>query len=237
MAGQSGINLTSVFFYFPIKPIFQINDQIIKSRIPYNLIHMKKSNIVTKLRTNGNPLVIVFTLLVLLILISHPILGKKSVAIAQSTNIRLPNATINPPSIPTGKYNIQSNGLHGSLNITSLDSGGKINGTIDLYPWGGPASQITGYFDEISGKITFVRVVGIQPSDIEVYTGYKFGNTIADCIDGTGPGSCFDLATFAGTFKSFSPSNKTGLESPNAKRNTFGWYASHIPQPCPACPG
>src|SRR4051812_1637839 len=116
MAGQSDINLTSVFFYFSIKLIFQINDQIIKSRIPYNLLHMKKSNIVEKLRTNSNPLVIVFTLLVLSILISHPILGKKSVVIAQSTNITLPNATINPPYIPTGEYNIQSNGLHGSLN-------------------------------------------------------------------------------------------------------------------------
>jgi hypothetical protein len=150
--------------------------------------------------------------------------------------MRLPDETIIPPSIPTGEYNIQSNGLHGSFNITSLDSEGKINGTIDLYPWDMPPSQITGYFDESSGKITFVRMIGPQLSDIEVYTGYKFSNTIADCIVGTGPGSCFDYATFAGIFQSFSSSNQTWLTSPDAKRNTFGWYANHIPQPCPACP-
>jgi hypothetical protein len=197
---------------------------------------MNKRIGILKLSTNVNTVVIVlFTLLTLSILYSQSEIGKKP-AIAQLTNMTLPDTIINPPSIPTGEYNIQSNGLHGTLNITSLDSQGNINGTIDLYPWDMPSSQIKGYFDEISGKITFVRPIGPQPFDIEVYTGYKFGNIITDCIAGTGPGSCFDYATFAGTFESFSQANHTWLENPNTKRNTFAWYASHIPQPCPACP-
>jgi hypothetical protein len=113
---------------------------------------------------------------------------------------------------------VRSNGLHGILNITTLDSDSKINGTIDLYPWDRTPSQIIGYFDEISGKITFVRIMGPQPYDIEMYTGYKFGNIIADCIAGTGPGSCFDYTSLAGTFQSFSPSNQTWLESPSNEK-------------------
>jgi hypothetical protein len=196
---------------------------------------MTKHSSILRLTTNIITVVLFFTLLILSIIIFHPAIGKK-LAIAVSTNITLPDETIIPPSIPTGEYNIQSNGLHGSLNITSLDSEGNINGTIDLYPWDRPPSQIKGYFDEMSGKITFVNPIGQQPFDIDVYTGYKFGNIIADCISGTGPGSCFDYATFAGTFESFSQANQTWLESPDAKRNIFGWYASHIPQPCPVCP-
>ena len=76
--------------------------------------------------------------------------------------------------------------------------------------------------------------------DIEVYTGYKFSNIIADCISGTGPGSCYQYATLAGTFQSFTNNQTNGIPSylvhPDSERNTFGWYSSYIAEPCPACP-
>lgn len=142
--------------------------------------------------------------------------------------------------IPTGEWDIVSNGLHGTLNITSLDSQGHLSGTILLYPFDTPPNEITGYVDGNSGKVTFVRIIGPGPTDIEVYTGYIFTNIIADCLIGTGPGSCYDYARMAGTFESFyetGDNNSTLIGTfGDAKRNAFGWFASHVPQPCPACP-
>jgi hypothetical protein len=148
-----------------------------------------------------------------------------------------------PRPIPTGEWDIVSNGLHGTLNITSIDREGRLNGTVLLYPFDTPPNEINGYIDRESGKVTFVRVMGPGPLDIEVYTGYIFSNVIADCVSGTGPGSCYDYARMAGTFESFyaggSNTNDTSTligTFGDAKRNTFGWFASHVPQPCPACP-
>ena len=146
--------------------------------------------------------------------------------------------------IPTGEWDIVSNGLHGTLNITSIDRQGHLSGTILLYPFDTPPNEISGYVDGDSGKVTFVRTIGPGPTDIEVYTGYVFTNIIADCLIGTGPGSCYDYARMAGTFESFYAggndinNNTSALIGTfgDANRNTFGWFASHVPQPCPACP-
>lgn len=153
-----------------------------------------------------------------------------------------PHSTINSPSgtpIPLGAWNINSNGLQGNLNITSIDSNGTLVGSILLYPFNSP-TVIKGYYDNISNKITFVRTIGSSPTDIEVYTGYKFENIIANCISGTGPGSCYQYATLAGTFQSFTSNQTLGIPSylmhSDSERNMFGWYASHIPDECPACP-
>jgi hypothetical protein len=150
-----------------------------------------------------------------------------------------------PPPIPIGEWDIVSNGLHGTLNITSIDRQGRLNGTILLYPFDTPPNEISGYVDGDSGKVTFVRNIGPRLVDIEVYTGYVFTNIIANCLTGTtGPGSCYDQARMAGTFESFyvsgsiNDNNSTIIGTfGDAKRNTFGWFASHVPQPCPACPG
>jgi hypothetical protein len=151
--------------------------------------------------------------------------------------------TLPPQPIPLGEWDIVSNGLHGTLNITSIDRQGRLNGTVLLYPFDAPPNEINGYIDRESGKVTFVRVMGPGPLDIEVYTGYIFTNIIADCVSGTGPGSCYDYTRMAGTFESFyADGGNTNDTSTligtfgDAKRNTFGWFASHVPQPCPACP-
>jgi hypothetical protein len=144
--------------------------------------------------------------------------------------------------IPIGEWDIVSNGLHGTLNITSIDSKDHLSGTILLYPFDTPPNEVSGYVDGDSGKVTFVRIIGPGPTDFEVYTGYIFTNIIADCLIGTGPGSCYDYARIAGTFESFIGSDDDNNTSTligtfgDAKRNTFGWFASHIPQLCPACP-
>jgi len=149
-----------------------------------------------------------------------------------------------PQPIPTGEWNIVSNGLHGTLNITSIDSQGHLSGTILLYPFDTPPNEITGYVDGQSGKVTFVRIIGPRLTDIEVYTGYVFTNIVADCLIGTGPGSCYDYATMAGTFESFYASDNDNNNNTSTligtfgdtNRNTFGWFASHVPQSCPSCP-
>jgi hypothetical protein len=129
-----------------------------------------------------------------------------------------------PKGIPVGEYRITSDGLHGEMNISSLDSKGHFQGTLNLYPFD-RKSTITGSFDDISHEIVFSRTIDTEQKPMEYYKGYKFTNVIADCISGTGPGSCYQYATFAGTFESIIQPNQT-----------FGWYASHIPEPCPACP-
>lgn len=129
-----------------------------------------------------------------------------------------------PKGIPPGEYSVTSDGLHGEMNISSLDSEGRFHGTLNLYPFD-RKSTIVGSFDDISHEIVFNRTIDTEQNPLEYYKGYKFTNVIADCIFGTGPGSCYQYATFAGTF-----------ESINKPNQTFGWYASHIPKPCPACP-
>jgi hypothetical protein len=148
-----------------------------------------------------------------------------------------------PQPIPIGEWDIVSNGLHGTLNITSIDRAGHLSGTILMYPFDTPPNEVSGYVDRDSGKVTFVRIMGPGSTDIEIYTGYIFTNIIANCLLGTGPGSCYDYARMAGTFESFygddNGNNNTSTligTFGDTKRNTFGWFASHVPQPCPACP-
>jgi hypothetical protein len=182
----------------------------------------------------------------ILFFLSPPILfmsiGQKTLALPNTTRSTTSptNDKIIPRSIPTGGYNIWSNGIPGKLNIISIDKEGKLTGAMYMYPEGKIPTNITGYFDNSSGKISFARVLGPKSTDIEVYTGYKFSDIIADCIAGTGPGSCFQHTTLTGTFQSF-VGNQTKvipafLVHPTSERNTFGWYALHIPLPCPACP-
>ena len=44
------------------------------------------------------------------------------------------NGNLSTP-IPLGLWNIQSNGLHGTMNITSIDTQGVLQGSISLYPF------------------------------------------------------------------------------------------------------
>jgi len=194
---------------------------------------------------NGNCFLTIFLIsftFSLLILFS----SNYNLALSQNSNEILDKQLSNPTTnnivapIPLGGWNIKSNGVPGTMNITSIDSQGVIQGSILLYPYTSSSTPIKGYYDRNSDKITFIRTIGANPTDVEVYTGYRFSNIIADCIDGTGPGSCYQYSTLAGVFQSFTSNNTIGIPSylvhSDSNRNTFGWYASHIPEPCPACP-
>jgi hypothetical protein len=142
------------------------------------------------------------------------------------SNANALNATsMNDTDIALGEYSINSNGLNGKFNIISIDSQGFFNGTMALYPFDKPTSNVTGKYDKESNEIIFGSVTEYpQFSKNESYKAYRFTNVIADCIAGSGPGSCSQYTTFAGTF------NRTG------DNQTFGWYAIHKPEECLACP-
>lgn len=95
-----------------------------------------------------------------------------------------------------------SDGLPGILNITSIDQQGRLDGSISFYPNDIPI-HIYGYYDVTSGKMTFIRIVNSNFSDVEVYSGYTFSNINRDCLTGTGAGSCYQYTEVAGTFQSF----------------------------------
>jgi hypothetical protein len=154
--------------------------------------------------------------------LAQQLIEENKVTSAETTDIS--QMEENPKGIPAGEYRITSDGLHGEMNITSIDSEGHFQGTLNLYPFD-RNSTIIGSYDDTSHEIVFNRTINIEQNSMEYYKGYKFTNVIADCIFGTGPGSCYQYATFAGTFESTSQPNQT-----------FGWYASHIQEPCPACP-
>jgi hypothetical protein len=139
-------------------------------------------------------------------------------------------STIESFNLPTGKYDGIFNGSNGQLNITSIDEEGVFNGTMNLMNL---STHIKGYFENVSDRITFVREIGLRPSDIEIYTGdvtkFNFSEP-ASCIfrdgrticRGNNEFSCYDandVANIKGTFVSF-------VEG-NAKRNIFGWSATH----------
>src|SRR5205809_141636 len=75
--------------------------------------------------------------LILVMLIPISIIQKPlSLAFAQQEKERPPvPANSNLPPVPTGKWNLQSNGLHGILNITSIDNKGRLDGFMSLYPF------------------------------------------------------------------------------------------------------
>lgn len=181
-------------------------------------------------------------LLFLIPQLDHPLTfaqNSTNISIIPPETYSITNGNLSTP-IPLGLWNIQSNGLHGTMNITSIDAEGILQGSISLYPFQSPNDPIKGYYDKNGDRITFVRTINPNATDMEVYTGYKFSNTIADCISGTGPGSCYQYSILAGTFQSFTNNQTNGTPSylvhPNSERNTFGWYSSYIAEPCPACP-
>ncbi len=54
--------------------------------------------------------------------------------------------------IPLGKWNIMSNGIPGTMNITSIDPRGVIQGSILLYPVESPNRPNQGYYDNNSDR-------------------------------------------------------------------------------------
>lgn len=103
-----------------------------------------------------------------------------------------------------GVWKINGNGFEGDLNIKNVDAQGKINGTV----YGNP---IQGFFDNVSGKITFQRVIqSNDPAQNQVFSGYFFP---------TPPGDGATFYGLAGTFEAFAGTGGT------AQKSSFGWFA------------
>jgi len=118
--------------------------------------------------------------------------------------LMLPTIQITYAVLPTGNWNINGNGFRGDLVINSVDSAGRITGTV----YNG--QTIIGFWDESSQKITFMRIIEpSDPSTFQIFTGYLFRNCDT--------GGC--LYTLAGSFEAFAGTGAV------AQRTLYGWFA------------
>lgn len=66
----------------------------------------------------------------------------------------------------TGDWDINGNGWEGKLTITAVDAQGRVTGSVY-------GDQILGFWDDVSKKITFMRLTNPgDPSTFQTYTGY-----------------------------------------------------------------
>jgi hypothetical protein len=99
-----------------------------------------------------------------------------------------------------GAWGIVANGFTGTLQIDSVDFQGNLAGSVFGQP-------LTGFWDEPSQTITFLRVppeASGNASVIQVYRGCLFQQ---------------EVSTLSGTFLAFAGTGGT------ASRNEFGWFA------------
>src|SRR5215207_5878098 len=97
-----------------------------------------------------NKIVIIVMIFSAISIIPSSILGQQLIEenkVIPSERRNISQTEENPKGIPVGEYRITSNGLHGEMNITSLDSEGHFQGTLTLYPFD-KNSTITGSFDD-----------------------------------------------------------------------------------------
>jgi hypothetical protein len=101
------------------------------------------------------------------------------------------------------------NGYGGTL-VVNVDASGNVTGSLS----GGSFNEdITGFYDNASSKLTFIRIPGSVPvhiDQIQIYTGYLI--TPADDFRFT--------AALAGSFEAFQGTAAT------ASRSVYGWFAT-----------
>jgi hypothetical protein len=103
-----------------------------------------------------------------------------------------------------GPWKINGNGHPGDLWIEGVDAQGNLLPTCTVY-----GQPIRGFWDDASGRITFMRIINAaDPSTIQVYTGHfmapQAGATEA----------------MAGTFEAFVGTGGS------AKAPFYGWFAT-----------
>ncbi len=111
--------------------------------------------------------------------------------------------------LETGTWTINQNGSVGQLTITSVDTAGNVRGTLF-------GALISGFWNEVSQKLTFISAVPSPPNpaqEASVYTGYLFADQFR--IPGIKGGTVFTLAGYVAVFQA----------AVSAERPTFGWYA------------
>jgi hypothetical protein len=111
--------------------------------------------------------------------------------------------------LPTEEWEIHENGYIGVLRIDSVDPQGVVTGTLEAAP--DRPHNITGLYNDISGHLTFYRIINPQdPASIQTYFGVVFrdGSQFADTPD-----------RMAGYFTGLPPGGG------NKDQNVWGWYA------------
>jgi hypothetical protein len=133
--------------------------------------------------------------------------------LALSSTVYIQNANAALPTSIVGPYTIKANGNTGTLNIYSVDSTGKVTGTITFTNT--PAQNIVGFYNNATEELTFMRVSSTtDPASNQVFTGYRF------CVPKDCSGSS-NTIYFAGIF--FTESTSSGA---SAARHVFGWEAT-----------
>ncbi len=113
-------------------------------------------------------------------------------------------------ALPTGRWRINANGWQGELTILGIDGEGNLNAVVTFI--GGGQQRVTGFWDDTSKKITFIRVVNEnEPSQNQIYTGFHFTSQ-------NPPGSANWLTGF---FEAFQGGGGA------AHRVLYGWYATY----------
>jgi len=114
--------------------------------------------------------------------------------------------------LQTGSWKINSNGNLGQLNIAGVDTVGHVTGSL-AFGTSEPGT-IAGFWDEISGKLSFVVTAfsGLGTS----YVGFLFQDQFRmPGITGSG------VSTLAGYFHVWSGSIPAG----SGDKPILGWYA------------
>lgn len=103
-------------------------------------------------------------------------------------------------SVVGATWLIEANGFSGQIQISSIDSAGRVAGTLF-------GNSMSGYWDEAARCLTMVRLIDAgNPSTFQYYTGYLFKK----------PDNYYALA---GTFSAFAAGGA------DANRDEFGWLA------------
>jgi hypothetical protein len=111
--------------------------------------------------------------------------------------------------LQTGTWTINISGYVDQLLITSV-----ANGVVSGKLYGGN-SDITGFWDEDSQRITFTVLHGIRTSPTQLFEGYMFSNSPPPLLIGVPALVIFTLSGYA-----------EGLVlDATATRHVFGWYA------------
>lgn len=106
---------------------------------------------------------------------------------------------------PCGGYRIDSNGLWGSLLISSVDGQGNIRGSINN-------QNISGFWDPISKKITFTQTIGTGSNNSLSYKYTGFYHVLC------GGGVTIACAAILG-----GSAIPIGLRPEQAAKQEFGW--------------
>lgn len=134
-----------------------------------------------------------------------------SASMALFVGVLVPRVAIADP-LPSQclSWVFDGNGFGGTL-VVNVDASGNVTGSLS----GGSFNEnITGFYDNASSKLTFIRIPPSVTADtisfVQIYTGYLI--TPADDFRFT--------AALAGSFEAFQSTGAT------ASRSVFGWFAT-----------